>query len=300
MLELYNNTNSVCAQKVRLALTEKGLQAKEHMLKLQGDQFDPAYLKLNPNGVVPTLVHDGQPITELAVILYYLEDAFPQAPLMPAAPIDRMRVHMFNKLIDEYLHHSCMILAFGTAFRPRFLKMTPQERDAEFCKSPIPRRAEYKRDVVNNGLDSPYVREALAHHQKLFAWMEEALARGPYLSRELLLARGMRGDPYLLRLELLRLNALWDRHASIADWWRRMRARESTQTSIFARMTEADWAPFRNLSVRPLAESAGTAQRRLSSSRPASATTTGRRGVLILNVDGRKLLAEMAVEPAEK
>ena len=59
MLELYNNTNSVCAQKVRLALTEKDLQAKEHM---QGDQFDPAYLKLNPNGVVPTLVHDGQPI----------------------------------------------------------------------------------------------------------------------------------------------------------------------------------------------------------------------------------------------
>ena len=77
MLELYNNTNSVCAQKVRLALTEKGLQAREHMLKLQGDQFDPAYLKLNPNGVVPTLVHDGQPITESAVILYYLEDAFP-------------------------------------------------------------------------------------------------------------------------------------------------------------------------------------------------------------------------------
>jgi glutathione S-transferase len=68
MLELYNNTNSVCAQKVRLALTEKGLQAREHMLELQGDQFDPAYLKLNPNGVVPTLVHDGQPITESAVI----------------------------------------------------------------------------------------------------------------------------------------------------------------------------------------------------------------------------------------
>jgi glutathione S-transferase len=71
MLELYNNTNAVCAQKVRLGLTEKGLQAKEHMLKLQGDQFDPAYPKLNPNGVVPTLVHDGQPITESAVILYY-------------------------------------------------------------------------------------------------------------------------------------------------------------------------------------------------------------------------------------
>jgi len=82
--------------------------------------------------VVPTLVHDGQPITESAVILYYLEDAFPQPPLMPAAPADRARVHMFNKLIDEYLNHSCMILTFGTAFRPRFLKMTPQERDGLF------------------------------------------------------------------------------------------------------------------------------------------------------------------------
>ena len=51
------------------------------MLKLQGDQFDPAYLKLNPNGVVPTLVHNGQPITESAVILYYLEDAFPQTAI---------------------------------------------------------------------------------------------------------------------------------------------------------------------------------------------------------------------------
>ena len=78
--------------------------------------------------------------------------------MMPAAPVDRARVHMFDKLIDEYLHHSCMILTFSTAFRPRFLTMAPQERDAEFFKSPIPRRAEHKRDVVNNGLDSPYVR----------------------------------------------------------------------------------------------------------------------------------------------
>ena len=55
MLELYHNINSVCAQKVRIALLkEKGQEAKEHLLTLQGDQNDPAYLKLNPNGVVPT------------------------------------------------------------------------------------------------------------------------------------------------------------------------------------------------------------------------------------------------------
>ena len=42
MLELYHNINSVCAQKVRIALFEKHQNVKEHLLKLQGDQNDPA------------------------------------------------------------------------------------------------------------------------------------------------------------------------------------------------------------------------------------------------------------------
>ena len=52
MLELYHNVNSVCAQKVRIALKEKGQEAQEHLLTLRGDQNEPDYLKLNPNGVV--------------------------------------------------------------------------------------------------------------------------------------------------------------------------------------------------------------------------------------------------------
>jgi glutathione S-transferase len=62
MLELYHSINSVCAQKVRIALKEKGQEANDHIMTLRGDQHNPAYLQLNPNGVVPTLVHDGKPI----------------------------------------------------------------------------------------------------------------------------------------------------------------------------------------------------------------------------------------------
>jgi hypothetical protein len=58
MLELYHGTTSVCAQKARLTLAEKGLEWESHLMALNGDQLDPAYLKLNSNGVVPTLVHD--------------------------------------------------------------------------------------------------------------------------------------------------------------------------------------------------------------------------------------------------
>ena len=69
MLELYHSINSVCAQKIRLALNEKKLPCSEHLMKLNGDQFDPAYLKLNPNGVVPTLDHNGKIVTDSSVII---------------------------------------------------------------------------------------------------------------------------------------------------------------------------------------------------------------------------------------
>jgi glutathione S-transferase len=59
----------VCARKVRVALKEKGQEAKDHIMTLRGDQYESTYLKLNPNGVVPTLIHDGEPITESSLIL---------------------------------------------------------------------------------------------------------------------------------------------------------------------------------------------------------------------------------------
>jgi glutathione S-transferase len=59
MLKLYDGTTSVCAIKVRLVLFEKAIPFESRNIDLRaGDQFDPAYLKLNPNAVVPTLV-DG-------------------------------------------------------------------------------------------------------------------------------------------------------------------------------------------------------------------------------------------------
>ena len=147
LLELYHNINSVCAQKVRIALEEKGLAAKDHIMTLRGDQYEPAYLKLNPNGVVPTLIHDGAPITESSLILYYIDDAFPDPPLMPKQPRQRHRVRMYNKLIDEYVHNSCTILTFATAFRPAFLKMTPEawQRRNQQGAAQAPRRVQAQR-----------------------------------------------------------------------------------------------------------------------------------------------------------
>src|SRR5881394_3907686 len=175
MLELYHSVNSVCAQKVRVALAEKGLEYTDHLMTLRGDQFDAEYMKLNPNAVVPTLVHDGRPVIESSVILYYVDEAFPTPSLMPRDPHERGKVRLVNKLVDEYVHNSCTILTFATAFRPWFAGLSGEQIEQRLAKSPSKKRTEYKRDVALHGLDSKFVREALEHHLKLLKWMDEAL-----------------------------------------------------------------------------------------------------------------------------
>jgi len=61
MLTLYDFGNSVCCQKVRITMRAKGLNWESVKVNLfEAEQYDPKYLKLNPKGVVPTLLHDGK------------------------------------------------------------------------------------------------------------------------------------------------------------------------------------------------------------------------------------------------
>lgn len=251
MLELYHSINSVCAQKVRVVLAEKGLEYREHLMTLRGDQFDDEYMKLNPNAVVPTLVHDGRPVIESSVILYYLDEAFPNPPLMPQDLHLRARVRQFNKVIDEHVHNSCTILTFATAFRPWFAGLSGEQIEQRLAKSPSKQRTEYKRDVALNGLDSKYVHEALGHHEKLLKEMAVALAEGPWLAGESFSLADAAVIPYLLRLDLLHLRNFFSDVRGVGDWYSRMRARPSVKKELLERMRPEDKAPFEKLEVDP-------------------------------------------------
>lgn len=250
-LDLYHSINSVCAQKVRIALAEKGLAYSEHLMTLRGDQFDVEYMKLNPNAVVPTLVHDGRPVIESSVILYYLDEVFPSPPLMPDEPHQRAAVRQYNKLVDEYVHNSCTILTFATAFRPWFAGLSGAEIEARLAKSPSKQRTEYKRDVALNGLHSKYVRDALGHHQKLLKIMDASLERTSWLAGESFSLADAAVIPYLHRLDLLRMAPLWAKRPRVAEWYSRMRERASVRKELLDRMRPEDHAPFRNIDPDP-------------------------------------------------
>ena len=84
MLKLYHLPLSANSRRVWIALLEKGLPFEEVLLKLDGDQYQPEFLELNPFHHVPVLVDDGFRVVESLAILDYLEVKYPIPPLMPS------------------------------------------------------------------------------------------------------------------------------------------------------------------------------------------------------------------------
>ncbi len=102
MVELYHFWSSVCSVKVRMALGEKQVPWTSRYIDLfRFDQLTPEYLAVNPDGVVPTLVHDGEPILESSVINEYIDAAFAGPRLIPADPLEAARMRTLIKASDD-------------------------------------------------------------------------------------------------------------------------------------------------------------------------------------------------------
>jgi glutathione S-transferase len=86
MLALYHNDMSLCAQKVRVGLAEKGLEwESRHLVLRAAEHQQPWYLELNRRAVVPTLIDGEKVIPESNVILEYLDESYPDALVDQAA-----------------------------------------------------------------------------------------------------------------------------------------------------------------------------------------------------------------------
>jgi glutathione S-transferase len=246
MLFLYHAGPSVCAIKVRLVLNEKSLPWDGKLLNLQrGDQFQPEYLKLNPNAVVPTLVHDGRTIIESTIIIEYLDEAFPSPALMSADPYQRAVARYWMKKIDDYLHGDCATLTFAIAFRRLLLKKTPEELEARFAAIPNPVMRERQRQSVVQGVDAAHATTALRNYNKFVGEMEEELAHSPYLGGASYSLADAAATPYINRAAMLAMEGLWvGRHPRVTDWFERVRQRPSFAEAITKVVTDMDREHF--------------------------------------------------------
>jgi len=108
-MKLYSYFRSSASYRVRIALNLKGLAydvVPVNLLKSGGEQHAAAYRQLNPDGLVPTLIDDaaGVPLTQSLAIIEYLEETYPQPPLLPAEPADRAYVRSIALAIACDIH----------------------------------------------------------------------------------------------------------------------------------------------------------------------------------------------------
>ena len=142
MLELWHEWNSVHSFKVRVVLAEKELAwTGRHVALLKFEHLRPEYLRLNPNGVVPTLVHDGRTILESSIICQYLDEQFPQPPLLPPDAYGRARALAWLNYFDAVLHPALRAVSFELLYRPLLAALPREELERKLASHPDPARA---------------------------------------------------------------------------------------------------------------------------------------------------------------
>jgi maleylpyruvate isomerase len=105
-MKLHGYFRSSASYRVRIALNLKGLSAQHlpHHLR-KGEQRAPDYLRLNPQGLVPTLEDDdGAVLTQSLAIIEWLEETHPEPPLLPNDPLRRARVRAFAQVLGCDTH----------------------------------------------------------------------------------------------------------------------------------------------------------------------------------------------------
>ena len=233
MLTLYHNDMSLCAQKVRVCLAEKGLAWESRHLVLREAQHQQSwYRKLNRRAVVPTLVDGDKVIPESNVILEYLEETFPEPALAPKDSYGRAKMRLWTKQLDEDVHDaSAAILSFGIAFRHQYLDRG--ELGTKMLEE-IPNifKRERRRDVVEKGTGSKHFIIAVERMILLLDEMEEALGAHRWLAGDAYSLADVAFSPYLARLEHLGIFGMIGERHHIADWYRRCKARPSFHEGI--------------------------------------------------------------------
>lgn len=235
MLKLYHGISSVCSVKVRLGLAEMGLEYEEVVLDLpSGDQHAPAYLKLNPNGVVPTLVDRDLVLLESSLILEYLDREHNGAALMPKGRSAEAATRYWL-LRCIAVHDAINTLTFSTAMRDRILSSkTPDQIAALLAAMPNPAMRMKRKDLYEHGMDSGHVDQALVILQRCFDDMSET--PGAWVCGDQIGLSDIALLSYLDRLQRLGFEGLWASHPKVGRWLAAMQARPSYAREVADRI----------------------------------------------------------------
>ncbi|NJK58573.1 MAG: glutathione S-transferase family protein [Pleurocapsa sp. SU_5_0] len=243
MLELYNAFDSLCSQKVKLVLAEKNLEWKNHSLNLLTfENLQPSYIRLNPKGVVPTLIHDGKVITDSAVIVRYLDKQFPHPLLTPTEPLLQEKMKSWINLQNQFPMRELMYGNYqgieGAVLRrsvqikqkllPQLMQANPELKEQYEAKFNDVRQWNFSIQDANE------IATINAKIEPMLAQLEEQLSQTDWLCGATYSLADAVWTAVLNRLGELKFGYLWadDTHPALKAYLSRVKARPSFRKAI--------------------------------------------------------------------
>lgn len=242
MFQLYNHEYSTCSQKVRLVLAEKQIEWEDIRISFaKGEHIAPAYLKINPNGVVPTLIHHGETVIDSSVIMEYLDDVVPNPPMSPSTALGRARLRTWLRYFEEVATPAVRYPSFNQTFLRHYQAMQKDDFDAAAQARPLRKR--FLQKMGQDGFSDQDLLVAYENIEQTAARMDRALAGQEWL---------IEGDhpsiadccvaPLLDRMEDLGHAYLWADKPNVQAWLSRFRNRPSWPIAFYpgSRLSELD------------------------------------------------------------
>jgi glutathione S-transferase len=235
MMILHHGWRSSASRRVRLCLEEKGLTYEGHVVDMaRREHHSPEYLKINPLGVIPTLILDGRPLHESGTICEFLDETFPDPPLRPGTPYERAEMRNWIRHIDGLIGN---LIIFN--WRHHLQKVATQWSDEELAARLKNIPSKERQEAWQRVARKPYTEEerdaARAKLVQLLDRMESALAPSGWLVGSAYSIADIAAAPFAKRIdeEIAPDEMAADRHPRVNEWWSKVQARPAYARANF-------------------------------------------------------------------
>ena len=231
---LYHWWGSTCSRKARMTLNEKGVEWESHHIDLhEFENWEPWYVKLHPNGVVPTLDHDGRIVYESNAIMEYIDDSFDGPLLRPEDTWERAQMRVWLDKSEHLLHKNMHLISHNRAHAHRWEEYEANHGREELLEKvhgqpDLQRRAD-EIHHAEHGIDEATVAFSVDRVGDQLALMDQALGEHEWLTGGSFSLADMAVLPFV---ERFKVNGMDDRIAAkknLGAWYDKMFARPAIE-----------------------------------------------------------------------
>jgi glutathione S-transferase len=243
--------------KVRMALLEKKVEFERRFINSwKFDHYQPTYQQLNPLSLVPTLVDtDNTTVIQSNVILEYLEQKYPQEPLLPSDPALAAQAREWMVVEQDYLFPVIVTLSFNSMMKLR-VQVFGLGNLTEWSKTfPDQEKAQSYLSRVSAPIDSSADEAALKtfdfHMQRLEVQLERH--SGPWVCGDVFSFADICLAGIMDRIEYLDKSAMYEKHPLVDEWFKAIKQRDSYQSGVHS-FSDRMWGPLKSPQDHPYKE----------------------------------------------